>query len=377
MGLYLTESLSNTEKNMCSRHEYMEVTFMKKYKWLMLTVFAAILTLIAGCGEKESESADATPSDSSGEETYEWKLAWNSGLDNTPRGEAAKAFAEYVEEKSDGRVTFEFFPDETYGTALEMAEAVKIGALDMQVAGSVEIAEVIPQWDVLSLPFLIQDTEEAYAVLDGDIGNKLRELSEEEGYKVIGMVDLGFAQITNNIRPIRSPKDLEGIKMRSSNNKVLVETFTAFGSSVSTMPYSEIYNGLAQGVVDGQFNPLLNIFDQKINEVQDYLSITNHAYYFGMIVVNAELFNSLDEELQQIVLEGGKKGQEASRKLIAESFEKNLERAKTEFKEVVLEPDLAPFQELAEQTYESMEEVMGPEIIAETQEFLKEYRKNN
>jgi C4-dicarboxylate-binding protein DctP len=200
-------------------------------------------------------------------------------------------------------------------------------------------------------------------------------MADEHGFKAINDVELGFAQITNNVRPIHAPEDLKGIKMRSPNDVSLIETFKALGSSVSTMAYTEIYSGLSQGVIDGQFNPLMNIFDQNMHEVQDYLAMTNHTYYYCYFIMNKELFDSFDPELQEIVMEAGVKAKDASREIIKQNDEQYLEKAKSEFKEVTT-PDLAPFQESVQPVYKKVEEVMGAEIIQEMQAFLKDYRAN-
>jgi tripartite ATP-independent transporter DctP family solute receptor len=351
---------------------------MRKLKWLAFSVLAAMVLIAAGCGggDKAAEGTNDADQGVTEEKTYEWKLGWNSGLENTPRGSAAKAFAEYVEKESNGRITIEFFPNETYATSQEMIEAVQMGALDMQIAGANMMANIIPEYAALSLPFLTQGFEEAHAVLDGPVGDDLKDLGEEQGFKVLGDVDLGFAQITNNVRPINSPEDLQGVKMRSPNDVSLIETFKALGASVSTMAYTEIYNGLSQGVIDGQFNPIFHIFDQNMNEVQDYLAMTNHTYYFAYIIMNNDLFNSLDPELQQIVVEAGNKGRDAARQFVADTDAGLMEKAETEFKEITY-PDIAPFQEAIQPVYVTMEEVMGAEIINSIRDFLEDYRKNN
>lgn len=352
---------------------------MRKLKWFVFSVLAVMVLIVAGCGsedkvtEKEKEVEDQEVTE---EKTYEWKLGWNSGLEDTPRGSAAKAFAEHVEKESNGRITIKFFPNETYATSQEMIEAVQMGALEMQVVGANMVGNIIPEFSALSLPFLTQGFEEAHAVLDGPIGDDLKKLGEKHSLKVLGDVDLGFTQITNNVRPINSPEDLKGVKMRSPNDVSLIETFNAFGASVSTMAYTEIYNGLSQGVIDGQFNPIFHIFDQNMHEVQDYLTITNHTYYFAYLVMNNELFNSLDPELQEIVVEAGIKGRDAARQFVRDTDAELMERAKSEFKEITY-PDLVPFQEAAKGVYVKMEEVMGAEIINNMQDFLEEYRKNN
>jgi tripartite ATP-independent transporter DctP family solute receptor len=346
---------------------------MKSLKWLVFTVIAMMAFIVSGCSNNEKNaSSDA---DTASEKVYEWKLGWNSGLENDSKGAAAKAFKEYVEAESNGRIKIEFFPNETYATSPEMIEAVQVGALEMAIPGANELANVIPQYAALSLPFLTQGFEEAHAILDGPIGDQLEELANEQGFKNLNDVELGFAQITNSVRPINSPDDLKGVKMRSPNDVSLIETFKALGSSVSTMPYTEIYNGLSQGVIDGQFNPLMNIFDQNMNEVQDYLAITNHTYYYCYLILNKDVFDSLDSDLQQIVLDGAEKAKLASRDLIQQNEQTYLEKAKAEFKEVTY-PELAPFQEAVKPVYKEVKEVMGADIINDMQAFIEEYRSN-
>jgi tripartite ATP-independent transporter DctP family solute receptor len=295
------------------------------------------------------------------------------GLDNTPRGIATKAFIDYVEKESKGRIKIDTFPNETYGTEHEMIEAVQNGTLDMQIVGANMLANTVPQFAALSLPFLIQNIDEGHAVLDGPVGNRLKELGEGNGFKVIGDVALGYAQVTNNIRPINNPEDFTGVKMRSPNDITFIETFKAFGASVSAMGYTEIYTGLVQGVIDGQFNPLSNIFDLNLDAVQDYLAMTNHAFYVAFIIMNKDVFDYLDPGLQQIVLEAGNKGRDAARKYVGNKEEELREKAKTAFKEITY-PEMKPFREAVQPVYAKMEEDMGAEIINNIQEFLKDYR---
>ncbi len=350
---------------------------MKKMKKLSVIIFSIMMLVVSGCSGAGETTKKSNDTQTASEETYKWKMGWNSGLENTPRGTFAQAFKDYIEKESEGRIEIEFFPNETYATSQEMIEAVQMGALEMQIVGTNMVGNVIPQYSALSLPFLTKGFDEAHAVLDGPIGDKLNKLGEDHKMKVIGNLDLGFTQITNNIRPINSPEDLKGVKMRSPNDKSLIETFKAFGATVSTMAYTEIYSGLSQGVIDGQFNPLFHIFDQNMNEVQDYLAMTNHIYYYAYTIMNNDLFNSLDADTQQLVLDAGKHATEAARKYVADNDAALLDKAKDgAFKEITY-PDLAPFQEAVIPVYKTMEEVMGAEIIKEIQEFLEEYRNKN
>ncbi|MDQ0252997.1 C4-dicarboxylate-binding protein DctP [Evansella vedderi] len=347
---------------------------MKNYKGLIYACLLAVIVLFTACSnEGQADQNGEADEETENGATYEWKLGWNSGLEGDTKGEAAIAFKEYVEAESNGRISIEFFPNETYASSPEMIDAVQLGALEMAIPGANELANIIPQYSALSLPFLVETPEEAYAVLDGAVGEQLKELSQDHGFVALTDVDLGFTQITNNARPINTPEDLRGMSIRSPNDVSLIETFRAFGSSVSTMAYTEIYSGLAQGVIDGQFNPLINIYDQNMQEVQDYLAITNHTYYYCYMIINQDVFNSLDAELQEIVRKGAELARDASRAVVEESDAYYLEKAQEDFVEVTY-PDLTLFQEAVQPVYEELESVMGAEIINDIQAFLEQYR---
>ncbi|PTL38188.1 TRAP transporter substrate-binding protein [Alkalicoccus saliphilus] len=368
-------------------------------KSVRLTLGTAAVTLfLAGCGVESGNNGgnDNTAADNNaneaadndggeeneegetyeagdGEAEHEFQIGWNSGLEDDSKGVAAQAFIEYVAEESDGAIAFELFPNETYATSPEMIEAVQVGALDMALPGANELASVVPEYAALSLPFLTEGPEEAHAVLDSDVGDHLLELSEGTGFYSLSDVELGFAQITNDVRPIEEPEDVEGLTIRSPDDASLIETFNTLGASVSTMAYTELYSGLSQGVIDGQFNPLPSIYDQNMQEVQDYLSVTNHSYYYSYFIIHDDLFDELDEDLQEIIRQGADEARHAAREFIADEEEAALERAEDEF-EVVSYPELEPFQEAVQPVYEEMEDVMGEDIINRMQEFLEDYR---
>ncbi|MGO4887578.1 DctP family TRAP transporter solute-binding subunit [Anaerobacillus sp. MEB173] len=348
---------------------------MKKTRLLFALLMTAVLMLLAACGggndaPQDSEGAD-TP-----QQTYKWSIGYNT-VEGSVKDVAAKRFKEIIEEKTEGRVEIELFPNESLGSEQEMLEAVQVGAVDMQIAGANLTANTIPEYALLSLPFLVNGYDEAYAVLDGPIGEKWNALAEQHNLKVIGTTDLGgFAQITNNIRPIHTPEDMKGITMRSPNDVTLIETFRALGSSVSTMPFTEVYLGLSQGVVDGQFNPLDAIYETNFHEVQDYLAITNISFYYSYFFMNNDLFNSLDEELQAIVLEAAEEAKLVSREFTSQKDAEMLEILEGEFVEITT-PDTEPFREKVLPVYDTVAKTVGEEAVEELQAFLEEYRQNN
>lgn len=338
---------------------------MKRIFVLMLTL-VVFLGACGGNGDSASDSGDGSFKERT------WKVGFNT-VEGSVRDVAAKKFKEVVEEETDGAITVEIYPNEELGSAQEMIESVQVGALDMQIAGANMMANTIPEYATLSLPFLVKNFDEAHAVLESETGDKLKELGSDQGLKVLSDVELGFAQITNNDHPINTPEDLEGLKMRSPNDVTLIETFKTLGSSVSTMPFTEVYLALSQGVVDGQFNPLDAIYETKFHEVQDHLAILNFTYYYSYFIMNQGTFDGLEPELQEIVQKASNAARDASYEFTASKDKEMLDKMEGSFVEIT-EPDVEPFQKAVKPVYSKMEERMSPEIINEVQTFLEEYR---
>ncbi|NEU31631.1 TRAP transporter substrate-binding protein [bacterium LRH843] len=350
---------------------------MKRLLMLMFVLMLAIFT--AACGGKESGEQNHNTNDG-GEaakesgyqgKSYEWKIGFNTPEESV-RGIAAKKFKEVVEEKTGGKVTVDLFAAEVLGSEQEMLEQVASGALDMQLAGGSGMQNIIPEYAVLALPFMVENYEEAYNVLDGEIGEELKEKAVAAGYKVIAHTDLGFGQITNSKQPVKTPNDLKGLKIRSPQEPTSIETFKQLGSSVTTMAFTEVYMGLQQNVIDGQFNPLDAIYENNFHEVQKYLTLTNHFYYHVNFIMNHALFESLDPELQQIVLEAGEAAQKASRQYTQEKGEEMLD-VLAENLEIEKEPDLEAFR--SKINYKSFSEFVGSEFLEKTRKFIEENRK--
>ena len=336
----------------------------------LLLIMALLFT--AGCnrGSNESET-EPVGGQAKGEQTYTFKLGFNT-VEDSVRGAVAHAFRDIVEERTNSRVKIEIFPSEALGSEQEMVEALQVGALDFQLMGGGQLSNVIPEYGLLGLPFIVQDFEEVHALLDGPIGDDLKQLAEEKmNIKVLSFSDLGFAQVTNNVRPINTPADLKGIKMRAPNEPMLINTFRQLGASVSTMPFSEVYLGLSQGAIDGQFNPLDAIYEAKFHEVQDYLTVLNLFYYpinFGM---SKQVWDTLDPELQNIIQEAADVAKHAGREYAREMQESMVETMKPHFKEITY-PDTVAFREKVQPLYDEAREAGLP--VDDFMEFLEEYR---
>ncbi|MGI5963757.1 MAG: TRAP transporter substrate-binding protein [Lawsonibacter sp.] len=341
---------------------------MKKVLALLLSG-AMMVSLLAGCGSKETGSAGSTggsQAGSSGQEelpSYSFQLGYNT-VEDSVRGEMATVFKNYVEETSNGRMTVEIFPFSTLGSEQEMVEMVKTGSLDFTLPGVSALSNIDPNFGAYNLPFVVNNWDDAHAMLDGDFGNTLKDIAMDNGYKILGWGDLGTVQITNNGHPINSLADMKGLNMRSTNEEVSLRTFEALGCSVTTLAFSELYLGLSQGVVDGQFNPIDAIYQNSFTEVQDYLAMVNMYFYGITLLMSNDKFNAMDAESQQILLDGAAKAQEAGRAYCANAEEEYLQKVIDEecFKEITY-PDTTEFKEAVSGVYDSYLANCDPRIV--------------
>lgn len=281
---------------------------------------------------------------------YVFKLGFNT-TEDTVRGEMAKEFKRILEEESEGRMTVEIYPAEALGSEQEMIESVKFGALDFSLPGGGAMSNVNPIFGSLSLPFFFTGFDDFHTQADGELGDYWKQAAEKDGYKLLEICDLGFAQITNNKCAINSLDDMKGMKMRSPNENVLVTTMKSLGASVTTLPFTEIYLALQQGVVDGQFNPLDSIYATKFYEVQDYLAIVNIFCYNINFITSTKLWDKLDPADQAIIQKAATAAKEVSRDYYVTADAKYLEMMQDSFKEIT-QPDTAPFRAAVQGVYD-------------------------
>ena len=342
------------------------MNFLKKNSFIVLAFI--LLLVLSACSGNDDASGDG---DSSGE-SYEWSVGFNT-VEDSIRGEAAKEFKKVLEEESDGRITIELFPNEELGSDNEMVESVQVGALDFQLSSSGVLAEIMPEFSATDLPFMFEDADEAHAALDGPYGDILKEKTREEGIEMLNTFSIGFSQITSNKQAINGPEDLKGASIRSPDEPVPIATFEALGSQVTTLPFTEVYLGLQQGTIDGEFNPLTAIKDSNFQEVQDYLAMTDIIFYHAPFIMNQELWDVLDEETQELVRKAADQATEVAREEEKKTEASVLDEIEDEFEEVTT-PDKDEFIEAVQPVYDKFEDEIGKDVMEELESFLEEYR---
>ncbi len=208
---------------------------------------------------------------------------------------ALKALTGDVETATDGRVTIELFADSQLGGAFEVIDQVRTGQVDIDVSGPEWYGGLVPALQVLDLPFLINSYDQAYCMIDGELGKELSQKLDEKGLVVLGWMVNGFRHVTNNTHPITGVGDIDGLKLRTPPSKTYLETFRALGANPVPVDITELYQALQQGVVDGQENPYDNIALRRFDEVQTYLSNTGHFFAWVWILANKDSYERLSE----------------------------------------------------------------------------------
>jgi len=234
-----------------------------------------------------------------------------------PQNIGLEIFRQYVEAKTDGQVTVAVYPNSQLGGERESVEQCKNGSLEMATASAGPLTTFNNKFMVLDIPFAFDSYEMAWLVLDGPMGQKLLDSCEEVGLKGLAYMENGFRHVTNNVKPINTLEDLKGLKIRTMEAPMHMENFKNLGSNPTPVPWTDLYLTLQQKMVDGQENPLANLWEVKMYEVQKYASLTGHIYDPMPLVADLKWFNELSPDLQSIIEKGAILGQNYSRSVNA------------------------------------------------------------
>jgi tripartite ATP-independent transporter DctP family solute receptor len=210
-----------------------------------------------------------------------------------------------LEEKTGGRMTMQFYPSNQLGDERHMQEALSVGTQDLAITGLVNLYD--PAFALFDFPFQYANRDQIKAVMYSPLMDKMNEALIKKGIRIVGLLEVGFRNVTSK-KPIKSPADLKGFKIRTPESPAQVETFKALGALPTPMPFGELYGALQQGVVDGQENPLENIYNGKLYEVQKYVIETRHIYNFGYVLVSERTWQKLSADDQKALKEAVKFG---------------------------------------------------------------------
>jgi TRAP-type transport system periplasmic protein len=259
-----------------------------------------------------------------------------------PSQHGSERVAELVAERSGGRLVIEVFPNRQLGEEREMVEGLQLGTVDIAVVSTGPLGGFVPQINVIDLPFLFRDAEHAFAVFDGPIGAELLEAFGEVGIEGVAFWENGWRHLTTKML-VEQPDDLTGLKIRTMENVVHMDAFSALGAGPVPMVWGEVYTSLQQGVIDAQENPITVIYTNALWEVQDFVGLTGHVYGAHLVLVSQRTLDRLPEDLQTILLDTIREVSDYQREKSAELEAEMTELLRAEGMQVV-EVDTAPFR---------------------------------
>lgn len=274
-------------------------------------------------------------------------------------------FAEQIAARDVG-LNIEVLDGAQLGGERDYIEGMMLGSIQMAQVSTAPVSGFIPEFDLFSLPYLIRDTDHFKAVVSGPVGAKYSELAEARGMKILAWFDNGYRNVFNKVRPIVTPDDMDGLKIRVMESPLMVNTVNAMGGSATPMSYSELYTALESGVLDGGENAAGNILNDRFYEVSSYLSITQHFRPPGVVAISLTTWNGLTDAQQQALVEEGARLQDYEIALTAEVGAAALEELKSKGMEVN-EADVTAFRERMGPVYEDFTAKHGGELLEAVQ----------
>ena len=307
---------------------------------LGIAVFMLSMALVGCGGNKKAEGDKSAP------QKVVLKLGTETAASH-PETKGSQKLADIVKEKSKGTLEIQVFDSAKIGSMKERTEGMRLGTVDISTSSVGFLASYIPVLGVFDLPYIYKDKAHEFRVFDGEIGKEIDKKMQEKGFRVVCYFDMGSRQITNNKQPINTLADIKGMKIRVPQTEASIEGFKALGAAPTPMAFSEVYMALQQKVVDGQENPLSVIVSAKFNEVQKYMSLTNHQLFIQVLSISEKTWKKLSPEHQKILMEAAKEAQAYEREIAAKEETELVKTLKDKGMEINEVKDVNPFAEAA------------------------------
>jgi tripartite ATP-independent transporter DctP family solute receptor len=233
-------------------------------------------------------------------------------------GAGASVFAEEVAKRTDGRIAVQQFPDSALGGDVELSKGVQLGSIDLGFITGLGLSSVLPEFGVFNIPFLFKGLQHAYAVFDGPTGESYRKRFAAKDLIMLGWGENGVRHMTNAKRPIVTPDDLKGLKMRVPQSQVMLAAFQALGVEAASLPFPQLFEALRACKFDGEENPIATIRAAKFDQVQKFLTLSGHAYDPAVFLMSPDAYDELSAEDKLSFVAAAKLGGAASRRFAAE-----------------------------------------------------------
>ncbi|WP_047151803.1 DctP family TRAP transporter solute-binding subunit [Aneurinibacillus tyrosinisolvens] len=337
----------------------------KRLAICLLVLLLGLLTACGGGGSKETAKSD-NGNKGDGKQIV-IKFSHVTSVESV-KGKAAQKFADLVAEKTGGKVKVEVYPSsQLYGDKEEL-DALVSGNVQMIAPSVTKMVKLDPRWQYVDMPFLFRDEAHSLKFFESDLAKKLMNSEQLVGNDIMGLAfwENGFKQVTNNKRALKTPADFKGLKFRAQAGKVLDGQFKALGAGSATIPFGESYAALQQGTVDGQENTFNNIDTQKYQEVQKYMTVSNHGRIDYGIFVNKPFWDNMPQDVRPKVEGALKEATDYANHMAKEENDKSYENLKKSGKMQITEltdAERAELEKALQPVYEQFKSVITPELI--------------
>lgn len=334
---------------------------------LLLGIISLLAIIVAACSGDDTGKDTGKEAETSKDKPIIIKFSHVTALDSV-KGKAAEHFKKLVEEKTDGRAVVEVYPSsQLYGDNDEL-DALVSGNVHMIAPSVTKMVKLDPRWQYVDMPFLFEDRDHVQAFFQSDVAKTLLESDKLANNDIMGLEfwENGFKHFTNNKHPLHKPEDFKGIKFRAQAGKVLESQFNALGAGSATISFGETYAALQQGTVDGQENTFNNIDTQKYQEVQKYMTLSEHGRLDYAVFVNKTFWEKMPEDIRAQVEEALKEATELEWQLAFDENAASLENIKASGKVEVLEltdEERASIVDALQAVYDEFGDTITPELL--------------
>jgi tripartite ATP-independent transporter DctP family solute receptor len=303
----------------------------------------------------------------------------NAGIglnDKSAQFQSLQYFKEIVEKNSEGKIEVVLFHSSQLGDDRTMMESLKMGTQEMTCPSTAPMTAFVNAFKIYDLPFIFANEEVADYILDGPVGKKLLDMLPAQGLVGLAYWENGFRMLTNSSRPVQSPEDLKGMKIRTMENPIHLAAFRTMGANPTPMAFGELFSAMQQKVVDGQENPWGTIFLQNFFEVQKYASDTGHVYSPFVLLISKRFWDKLPDDMKTVVRDAADQAKVHNRALNRKMNAEYLEKLKEKMEVTILTPEQkAAFQKACQPIYDQFGKDIGEDLIKEVQELSAGFKK--
>ncbi len=329
-----------------------------KHAFTIFRIFACLVLLLAWSCTPGRRKPDQDRKIITAATTHGETHSFNQALD---------IFGDELKKLTNGRIVLRIYHSSQLGGEKELQEMLTPGSLDMTVSGVVNTYE--PLFALFEMPYLYRDRNHVLEVFSSGIIKEVAGSLEKNGIHLAGIYENGFRNITNSVRPVEHPADLQGMLIRTPENPAQIETIISFGAIPTPMSFSELYNALIQGVVDGQENPLQNIWYGRLYESQKYLAMTRHIYNAAYILVSRKTWENISPEDQAIFTKCIDRSTQWQLRHM-QNLDRELEEKIRDYGVEITYPDRQEFAEVSKTAYTALYHKFG----AEAKEIVRKIR---